>query len=477
MHFRSARPVPLQVLPLVLSLTVFVGGAAVSAIGAGESIHGRQVEFAPAPITAAGPPPPSVLLPALKPPEAKPAEPRSSIAMVPQPVAVATDRQPSPPPNKADAPDLTGAERLLIKFQGYAELTGEYRIGADEHITIPVLGRVAIGGMSPAQLEALLSARVASVVSADAYVTVEIAEYRPVFVSGYVSKPGSSPWRPGMTVLHAMAMSGGVFRAGSEASAGLGLGVDAELVRWQKAVAAQKGNLASMARLEAEKTGATEITIPDNLAALVGRQDAETLIKEQSSVMASRKAALDAKQAALARATEMANKELDGLTAQSKRADATLNRRQNYKKKLEDLQSKGYIREERTVDESSRVSDLEDRITTVAVAIARVQGTLAALERDKVNLVHERRAEIDAGIYSLGRSIDQLAIEIDASRMNYAKLSGQDPPQRLVTSEAPKSVNTLKYEIVRQSGNQAVSLKADQLKYLMPGDMLVVSVE
>ena len=476
----SARPVQLQLLPLLLSLIIFIGGAGISAINADTPSHANLDAAKPAaPITASQEF--RELTPTDRPVTTKQSEPHSSLALVRQAVAITTDRQAAPatvPPSaKADAIDLTAAERLLIKFQGYAELTGEYRVGADENITIPVLGRISITGVSPSQLETILSARIASVVSADSYVTVEIAEYRPVFVSGYVSRPGSSPWRPGMTVLHAMAMAGGVFRAGSETGGGSGLGVDAELVRWQKAVAAQKGNLATLARLEAEKNETAEIALPENLIALVGRVEAEALIKEQTSALTNRRAALQAKRAALARATEMAIKELAGLTDQSNRADAQLSRRQNYKKKLVDLQSKGYVREERTVDESSRVSDLEDRITIVAVAIARVQGTLASLERDAVNLVHERLAAIDAEIFTVGRNINQLDIEIDAARMNYSKLSGQDPPKKLVTSEAPKTVNTLKYEIVRQTGNQAVSLKADQLKLLMPGDMLVVSVE
>ena len=40
-------------------------------------------------------------------------------------------------------------------------------------------------------------------------ITVDIAEYRPVYVSGDVSKPGELAFRLGMTVRQAVALAGG----------------------------------------------------------------------------------------------------------------------------------------------------------------------------------------------------------------------------------------------------------------------------
>ena len=40
-------------------------------------------------------------------------------------------------------------------------------------------------------------------------VSVEIIEYRPIFILGEVAKPGQYPYEPGMTVLTAVAIAGG----------------------------------------------------------------------------------------------------------------------------------------------------------------------------------------------------------------------------------------------------------------------------
>ena len=43
----------------------------------------------------------------------------------------------------------------------------------------------------------------------DASVSVEVVEYRPVFVLGEVNRPGQYPYQPGMTVLSVAAVAGG----------------------------------------------------------------------------------------------------------------------------------------------------------------------------------------------------------------------------------------------------------------------------
>src|SRR5262249_32295183 len=154
----------------------------------------------------------------------------------------------APEARDAETLAIAGAERLSLKFQGYAELSGEYRIGAEGEISIPVLGRVSLRGMTASELEAALAERMARITGRQAYITVEVAEYRAVFVTGYVTHPGSFSWRPGLTVLHAQALAGGIYRAVVSEN-GIVLSDDTELERLQKAISQQKRNLAVQARL------------------------------------------------------------------------------------------------------------------------------------------------------------------------------------------------------------------------------------
>lgn len=383
--------------------------------------------------------------------------------------------------SSTEKPDLLAADRLQIKIQGYTELSGEYRVGTDGTISVPVLGRISVDNMSVAELETTLGRRVTALTSREAYVAVEIAEYRPIFVTGYVAKPGSMPWRPGLNVLQATALAGGMFRGATDnggSVAASGLVSDGEVVRLQKAIVEQKQNLAALARLEAERNGETVIAVPPRLIALVGKGEAQTLIDAQVSALQSRQSAVEAKDAALTRAKDMTLRELAELKQRAARLKKELTSRRDYMGKVNDLQSKGIVRLERSFEEFSRVSSLEDRTSDNEISMARALGMLAGLEREAVNLHQERLADIDAAIIKLHREIGRLDIELEAARASYRKMTGREPPSALdLSASANATKSALKYELVRQQGGRSTTSPCDPSTSLRPGDVIVVSMD
>lgn len=89
-------------------------------------------------------------------------------------------------------------------------LTGEFRVSDNGNIAFPLIGNVRAGGRTADQLgssigEELKRRRLIR----DPSVVVEVVNYRPIFVLGEVAKPGEYPYRPGMTLLTAVAVAGG----------------------------------------------------------------------------------------------------------------------------------------------------------------------------------------------------------------------------------------------------------------------------
>lgn len=371
---------------------------------------------------------------------------------------------------------VTSAERLSIKFEGYENLTNEYRIGADNAISIPVVGRISVAGMSTADLEAALAARVSAISGREAYVTVEISEYRSIYIVGYVSRPGAFPWRPGMAVVQAMALAGGTFRASDSPNNAANEHV--ELSHVKKLISELKWAHARLARYEAEKRGEKTITAPKALVKLVGAEHAAHLIKTENSSLTSRSTAFKAKKEAIANATEIASRELSGLVGQAGRLKVQLDERRTYKQQIDGLRAKGVVRADRSMEEQTRLSELEERHTNVAVAIARIQGVLAGLERDRISLEQDRNAEIDTEISRLMRDIGQTEIDLQAGITNYQNLTGRQAPlEDLLSDHERKPV--LSYRILRHSGsgNTQATLPADPMTALKPGDVLMVAFE
>lgn len=380
------------------------------------------------------------------------------------------------PSNNSNRFELTGAEKLSIKFQGHADLSGDYRVNPDESVSIPALGRLSITGLSAAEFEQVLAERAAKVTGRESYITVEVAEYRPVFVSGLVARPGSHAWQPGMTVLHAVTLLGGIYRATADNAGGVVIGADAELLRLRKSINDLKRSTAALARLRAERANQGTIEVPEALAALVGKTEANALIAEQTSMLANRRSSLQAQLAALERARAIANQEMSGLTAQSGRLRDMLAERRTQTKQIEGLLSKGTVTAGRVLEDKSKLVDLEDRATTVSVGIARVQSLMAGLDRDMINLRQERLADIDQEIFKLNKENAQLELEIESARNAYFKITGAPAPMTFADKENPKA-SVVEYQVVRYEGGQQLASKVDQFHRLKPGDIILVDVQ
>jgi polysaccharide biosynthesis/export protein len=118
---------------------------------------------------------------------------------------------------------LAVGDTLQITVARAPELQQRVPVDSDGSISFPLLGTLVVTGLTPAQAQAKIKAGLANkplqrtrpdgrsevVVIDPGEVTATIAEYRPIYVNGDVSKPGEYPFRPLMTVRQAVALSGG----------------------------------------------------------------------------------------------------------------------------------------------------------------------------------------------------------------------------------------------------------------------------
>ena len=108
-------------------------------------------------------------------------------------------------------------DRIRVKVFNEPEITGEYQVDASGYISIPLAGRVRAAGVTPAQLEKTLMARLNDGIINNPKVNVEIATYSPFYIHGEVKRAGEFPSRPGMTVMDAIASAGGLTYRADEA--------------------------------------------------------------------------------------------------------------------------------------------------------------------------------------------------------------------------------------------------------------------
>ena len=108
--------------------------------------------------------------------------------------------------------DTNDTVRVIVF--GQEELSGDFLVNDSGSISVPLIGAVDARGQTTAQMENGIEAVLADGLLVNPSVSVEVLEFRPIFVLGEVNNPGRFPYEPGMTVLTAVSLAGGfTFRA------------------------------------------------------------------------------------------------------------------------------------------------------------------------------------------------------------------------------------------------------------------------
>jgi protein involved in polysaccharide export with SLBB domain len=368
---------------------------------------------------------------------------------------------------------VSSADRISLRFQGQNDMSGEYRISSDGTLSVPVIGRISVADKSFPQLEQMLSQRVTEVTGHPIYVTAEVIAYRPVFVMGFVSKPGAIEWSPGLTVLQAMALAGGIYRAPGQSLSSGDLGTVEATRSLLVGREQQKQLLASLARLKAERAGDAQVEIPSELVKLAGEEEAKKRIHAQQALLETRRSGLEKKKAALQESTILASRELGGLNDQGARVEEQLRMRRDLQDKITNLQKKGFVPKERELESEIKIAELEEKATNVAVARARVEGTTATLKQDSVTLETDREAALDAEIMKVEADLTKAGIEVNAAMQTYSKLAAE--PAQVKGTSLPRMA--IKYTIVRRDKSGEDRAVAQTSSYLRYGDVLLVSQE
>ena len=104
---------------------------------------------------------------------------------------------------------LDAGDRLRVVVFGQEGLTNAYSVDAAGVVTMPLIGSVSARGCTPAELAAIITAKLKAGFIREPSVSVEIEAYRPFFILGEVAAPGQYPFVPNMTAESAVAIAGG----------------------------------------------------------------------------------------------------------------------------------------------------------------------------------------------------------------------------------------------------------------------------
>lgn len=129
----------------------------------------------------------------------------AALALLAEPGALAQSTAP--------ADYIIGPRDLLaVTVFGEPSVSGSFRVENDGGFTYPLLGRVALGGLTLRQAEDQLRTKLRDGFFRDPQVSVAVQEYgsQKIFVVGEVRDPGSFPLTGETTLIAALALAGGL---------------------------------------------------------------------------------------------------------------------------------------------------------------------------------------------------------------------------------------------------------------------------
>lgn len=115
-----------------------------------------------------------------------------------------------------DAYRLNSGDKISITVFDEEDLSIEVAISDMGAISYPFIGEIKVKGMTPVELEELVTRELKGPYLVDPKVRVSILAYRPFYIHGEVKESGGYPYQPGLTLRRAITLAGGLTERASK---------------------------------------------------------------------------------------------------------------------------------------------------------------------------------------------------------------------------------------------------------------------
>jgi protein involved in polysaccharide export with SLBB domain len=110
-------------------------------------------------------------------------------------------------------------DRVTVTIYDEPNLSGVYDVNPSGVMVLPLVGAVRAVGLTRAELEREITERYSrGKFLEDPQVTLDVVQFRPIYIFGEVEKPGAYPYAAGLNVLTAVTTAGGLTYRGDRST-------------------------------------------------------------------------------------------------------------------------------------------------------------------------------------------------------------------------------------------------------------------
>lgn len=351
------------------------------------------------------------------------------------------------------------------EFVQWDAISGEYVVSAEGTLSIPLAGTIDAANLDVVKLPAVLASALqkkVNLVSAPD-ISIEVVEYPPIYVSGQVTNPGEYRYRPAITVLQAVALSGGRYRPIVAAGSLDQFSLVSDLKNVKTSILRSK---ARIARLQAEIADAPSIVFPDELKNTQDNAVVAEIIEQENLLFTTRRSGLERQMKTLSELQKLYGAEIDNLKEKGMALDSSIAAAEEELGRITQLVEKGIVTTPQKIVLERDLTNMRSGRLDIATTLMRAQQSLAESTRSAEALRDQEATRAATELQDAKVGLDQLKTRQSVSEN---LLGGGSSDQ----SGADQQQFT--YAIIRHNGDKTEELPAKEDTPLLPGDVLKVS--
>ncbi|HVW93058.1 MAG TPA: polysaccharide biosynthesis/export family protein [Devosia sp.] len=358
-------------------------------------------------------------------------------------------------------------------LKDWSTVNGDYTVTAAGNVELPFLGPIKAAGRSAAQLADDISAALEQKLALTDQLgtSIQVVQFRPIYLSGDVQTPGSYPYAPGLTLLKAVSLGGGLRHVQDAGGNPNGDFITAK-GQYDVLVAQRNRQLAMRARLQAQLAGQKTIPTPDTLK---GQPDAQQLMADELAIMQTQQSQEDIQLQGFDDLKTVLNKQIASLADKDKALQSEMNLLQKELGNIHGLASQGLAINSQVLLLEQQVADLQSRMLDTDVATLSANKDIATANQQADTLKATQQATIQQALQVNADQLAQLNAQLETQRQ--AML---DAVVRSAAAPAPGTAGMqtvgATYSIVRNVDGKAQEIQADENTVVLPGDVIKVAL-
>jgi polysaccharide biosynthesis/export protein len=372
---------------------------------------------------------------------------------------------------------------LEVAVAGVPELRYRAAVQMDGNVSLPLAGTLNVAGLPLSQIRAQIGTAMASkvfrqrtqdgrevviVIDADGVATT-VAEYRPIYVNGDVSKPGEYPYRPSITARQAVALAGGYdtmrVRMNNPYLEAADLRSEYSTL-WTEFAKEQ----ARTWRIKNELGDGSEIDLAVMRGVPIAFLAISEIVNAETEFLKARQGDYQREKAFLQRSLREGDSEISVLTAQQKAEEEGYQSDLEELQKLSDLLGKGSVTSNRVTDARRALLLSSTRKLQTTAQLMQAKKQQGELTRKLEKLDDQRRLDLLRELQDAGVKLNEIRAKLQSvgEKLQYTAM---------VRSQLVQGTgNKPDIAIIRKGENGPERIIATEDTELQPGDTVEVTL-